>query len=254
MYSIFKKLLDENKVKPADVARATGIPPSTFSDWKSGKSSPKQDKLDLIANYFRISPQVFKNPNPKGHCYDCGLNYIPDHAPDVRLHESTHKAWEEAVNKFGFCWTYAIRENAKAIARNKLLKEGLSLDESVELNIEIFKALFSRSLDSSNYSLDHVDFATYVSMLLNQKKFKNTIDEDSYRALVEKYGTLEGIEEGKTYYNVIKDSSKEESSYIENEAIAAHSDMNIRWTPKELRQIEEYKKLLLAARKNNDKT
>lgn len=54
MYDIFERLLAENNCKAADVAKATGIHPSTFSDWKSGKSKPKQDKMVKIANFFHI--------------------------------------------------------------------------------------------------------------------------------------------------------------------------------------------------------
>lgn len=55
MYDIFSKLLSLKGVKASDVSKATGIHPSTFSDWKSGKSSPKQDKLQKIADYFNVS-------------------------------------------------------------------------------------------------------------------------------------------------------------------------------------------------------
>lgn len=55
MYSVFAELLRKNNKKAADVARATGIPSSTFSDWKKGKSSPKQEKLQKIADYFGVS-------------------------------------------------------------------------------------------------------------------------------------------------------------------------------------------------------
>ena len=55
MYEIFAELLLRNGKKANDVAKATGIPASTFSDWKSGKSSPKQDKLKKIADYFGVT-------------------------------------------------------------------------------------------------------------------------------------------------------------------------------------------------------
>lgn len=51
-YQLFEKLLKEKGVKTADVAKATNIHPSTFTDWKKGKSKPKADKLEKIANYF----------------------------------------------------------------------------------------------------------------------------------------------------------------------------------------------------------
>lgn len=55
MYEIFLKLLKERGVKASDVSRATGIPQSTFSDWKSGRSKPKDEKLQKIADFFGVS-------------------------------------------------------------------------------------------------------------------------------------------------------------------------------------------------------
>lgn len=55
MYSIFEKLLAEKGVRVADVSRATGIPASTFSDWKKGKSTPKVDKMKKLAEFFDVS-------------------------------------------------------------------------------------------------------------------------------------------------------------------------------------------------------
>ena len=55
MYENFSKLLEQSGKKAIDVSRATGIPSSTFSDWKKGKSSPKQDKLQKIADFFGVS-------------------------------------------------------------------------------------------------------------------------------------------------------------------------------------------------------
>ena len=56
MYDRYVELLTEKKCKTADVAKSTGIHPSTFSDWKKGKSSPKYDKIQKIAEYFGVEP------------------------------------------------------------------------------------------------------------------------------------------------------------------------------------------------------
>lgn len=55
MYKIYCKLRDERNLKDADVVRETKITKSTFSDWKSGRSNPKQDKLQKIADYFGVT-------------------------------------------------------------------------------------------------------------------------------------------------------------------------------------------------------
>lgn len=55
MYEIFVKLLEKYGITAYKVSKATGIAGSTFSDWKSGRSTPKQDKLQKIADYFGVS-------------------------------------------------------------------------------------------------------------------------------------------------------------------------------------------------------
>lgn len=54
-YEMYEKIRDSKGMKNSDVARIAAIPPSTFSDWKKGKSSPKQEKLQKIANALNVS-------------------------------------------------------------------------------------------------------------------------------------------------------------------------------------------------------
>lgn len=55
MYDIFERLLEERRITATDVSRETGIPRSIFTDWKKGRSKPKADKLQKIADYFGVS-------------------------------------------------------------------------------------------------------------------------------------------------------------------------------------------------------
>lgn len=55
MYARYTELRDSKGVKDADVSKATNIPASTFTDWKTGKSKPKLEKLIRIAEYFEVS-------------------------------------------------------------------------------------------------------------------------------------------------------------------------------------------------------
>ena len=54
-YERFDSLLRQHNTTVYRVSKETGIAPSTFSDWKSGRSTPKADKLLRIADYFGIS-------------------------------------------------------------------------------------------------------------------------------------------------------------------------------------------------------
>ena len=60
-YRIFENLLKMNKTTVYRVSKSTGISASTFTDWKTGRSVPKLDKIKLIADYFGVSVEYMIN-------------------------------------------------------------------------------------------------------------------------------------------------------------------------------------------------
>ena len=74
MYARYCKLRDEKGVKDATVARETGIPRSTFTDWKNGRSQPKNDKIQRIADYFGVTVDYFTNDTTSGQSESYYLN------------------------------------------------------------------------------------------------------------------------------------------------------------------------------------
>ncbi len=60
MYEYYCKIRDERGYKDATVAKGTGIGHSTFSDWKNGRSSPKEDKLERIAKFLDVSVEYLR--------------------------------------------------------------------------------------------------------------------------------------------------------------------------------------------------
>ncbi len=54
-YKNFEDLLLANGTTVYRVSKETGIPASTFSDWKTGRSTPKAEKLKKIARFFDVS-------------------------------------------------------------------------------------------------------------------------------------------------------------------------------------------------------
>lgn len=59
MYKKFEKLLQARGCSSYRVAKDLGFATTVFSDWKSGKSQPKVDKLMKIADYFGVSIEYF---------------------------------------------------------------------------------------------------------------------------------------------------------------------------------------------------
>lgn len=58
-YKRLEKLRQKKGVSFYKAAQDIGITPMVFSDWKSGKSMPKTDKLIKIAGYFDTTVDTF---------------------------------------------------------------------------------------------------------------------------------------------------------------------------------------------------
>lgn len=58
MYETFARLMEERHLTPYKIAKETGISQSTLSDWKCGKSCPKIDKLQALADFFGVPLSV----------------------------------------------------------------------------------------------------------------------------------------------------------------------------------------------------
>lgn len=59
MYQKFEQLVKARGITTYRVAKDIGLAPTVFSDWKSGKSNPKVDKLKKIADYFGVTIEYF---------------------------------------------------------------------------------------------------------------------------------------------------------------------------------------------------
>ena len=59
MYEKYVELRDSRGISDYRVSKDTGITKSTFSDWKNGRSSPKIEKLKILADYFGVDINYF---------------------------------------------------------------------------------------------------------------------------------------------------------------------------------------------------
>ena len=69
MYERYCQLRDSKRLKDSDISRLSGISKSTFSDWKSGRSTPKPDKMQKIADALGVSVSYFYDEE-EGHYVD----------------------------------------------------------------------------------------------------------------------------------------------------------------------------------------
>lgn len=240
--SLYDNVKQAAKLKGYSINRLEqelGFARSYISKFKT--ITPSADKIQKIADFLGVSSEyLLDGKNEKGliTCKECGLTYNSSFPSDVKTHREQHEAFEKAREKFGTIYGYyPERERIKAENRNIYENKSLPLEQRFNAQLEVLKCLFSRSLEGCSYNLNHVDFKTYVAMMLKNDSYGPKLDYEIFSMLKDKFGTLPGIDTGTFYY----------IPSVQARDIAAHKDGE-NFTPEELKKIEEYKKLLLAAR------
>lgn len=66
MYKKYEELLKQTGKTSYQVSKDTGIAQSVLSEWKSGRSKPKVDKLQKLAAYFGVTVNYFLQEEKDG--------------------------------------------------------------------------------------------------------------------------------------------------------------------------------------------
>lgn len=208
-----RELRQMNKIQQKELASVLEISPNTLSQYENGRREVPQKVLSAIADYFSVSIDYIYGRSDTVCCSKCGLAYIPSIFSDNELHRELHTRWERATKRHGtiYCLT-SENERIKAENRNIVSDPSSTLEEKYQAELKVMRCLFSRSLIASNFDDRHVDYSTYVAMLLRQEHVKETLGEELYNKMVSEFGVKAGIPSG-TYYSV--ESSDTSYPYVD---------------------------------------
>lgn len=59
LYSKYEELLKKTGKTSYQVSKDTGVGQNTLSNWKTGRSKPKLEKLQILADYFGVPVTYF---------------------------------------------------------------------------------------------------------------------------------------------------------------------------------------------------
>lgn len=140
-YKKFEELLAEKGVKTIDVAKATGINPTTFTHWKQGVYSPKMEKIQLIADYFDVDPAVFSAGTIKKYgIYARGHGMV---GTPIEIDEEKASRFMEVLMGHKTPEEYALEVSGP---KQELLKMAVKLtDEQAEAFLPLLKNLLGLS-------------------------------------------------------------------------------------------------------------
>ena len=82
-YERYAEIRNSKGLKDSDICRMTGIPQSTFSEWKNGKYVPKQDKMARIAEALGMGYTEFVGPVGRFSAYNAAVPALKEVSASV---------------------------------------------------------------------------------------------------------------------------------------------------------------------------
>ena len=70
MYNKLVELMDKHNISAYRLSQETNITQATLSRWKTGKTSPSIDTLQVLAEYFKVPVDYFLNDEEKNYLTD----------------------------------------------------------------------------------------------------------------------------------------------------------------------------------------
>lgn len=166
MYEIYCKLRDLNGMKDAAIATATGIPKSTFPDWKNGRSNPKDAKLSKLADFFGVTTDFLTGKTDTVICPICHQKYEPLNPAQFADHKAYHEKYVSAQLEYGDFSTYseANRKRTECIEtfrnKNRSDDDRISAFEKyldADFTVRIYQAKMAPGLDRDEIARSEIE-------------------------------------------------------------------------------------------------
>ncbi len=209
------QLCKEKGYTVAELEKKTSMGERSLYNW--ARTEPKAIRLLSVADVLGVSTRYLLTGEDT-YCPICGYGYLAADDDGSDEHKKNHESALEAKAAFGFYWCSYEREAVKSESRNILSKAGASEEEKREAQINVYKALFCRSVQTHGVA-GHPSFPDYVAMMLGQPMATKTMDKCLYDALYKQYGVAVGMEDGTTIYRGNEERNGAEDSRVADEGL-----------------------------------
>lgn len=226
LYERYAKIRDLHGLTDYKVTNLSNIKgTATISNWKNGKYTPKDDKMQQIADVLEVSLDFLKGKTDIVVCPVCGFGNNPLSEQSRKEHENFHNKFLDIKRKYPFFMPFA----EASIEKNNFISEFRNPQKTLESKLEIFekylKAAFSLEICKNDYNIDYLDYNQFCKVEVGNIEPDSTISQRLVDALVEKYGVdkeylsgneqlLARISKNETIMNVVRYAEKLSNSQL----------------------------------------
>lgn len=189
LYERYAKIRDSRGLTDYKVTKLAGIKgTATISNWKNGKYTPKDDKMQDIATALGVSFEYLKGTKTRTVCQICGFNYDLLNETICKQHDAFHEKYLKIKEKYPFFMDFNKANIEKTDRIFDFRNPQKTITEKLEAFDRYLEAAFSLEICKNNYDIEHLDYSQFCKIEVSTLEVDWIISEEFVEKLAEKYG------------------------------------------------------------------
>ncbi len=188
-YERYAKIRDLRGFTDYQVTKRAGIKgTATISNWKNGKYTPKDDKMQEIANVLEVDLNYLKGKKSYTVCPVCGFDDDPLNENINKQHKIFHEQYLKIKEKYPFFMPFSEASIEKTDRIFEFRNPQKTLEGKIDAFEKYLEAAFSLEICQNNYNIDHLDYEQFCKVEVGTLEPDYAISNEFIDALIEKYG------------------------------------------------------------------
>lgn len=238
LYERYEKIRDLKGYTDYKVAKIAGIKgTATISNWKNGKYTPKEDKMQKIADVLEVPLEYLMGKTDIVICPICGFGDNPLSKQSSNEHDLFHAKFMEAKKRYPFLMNYSQASYEKNVNIAAFRDLNATLKDKERSFQRYLEASFSIELCRTNYDFN-LDYDHFSQMEVRQLRPDNSIPQELIDVLADKYGASESVNDFEQSYYVNADAREMAQFMFENPEYKALFDASRKVSKEDIETVK----------------
>lgn len=196
-YERYAKIRDLRNMTDYQVTKKAGIKgTATISNWKNGKYTPKDDKMQAIASVLCVTFDYLKGNTDTVICPICGFSDNPLSEQSRKEHKIFHQKFLNIKEKYPFLMPFSEASIEKTDRIFEFRNPQKTLEGKIDAFEKYLEAAFSLEICQNNYNIDRLDYEQFCKVEVGTLEPDYAISQEFIDALIEKYRVDKGYLSG----------------------------------------------------------
>lgn len=189
LYERYAKIRDLRGFTDYKVSKLAGEKgTATISNWKNGKYTPKDDKMQEFAKVLDVTLDYLKGNVDYVICPVCGFSDIPLSEQSRKEHEQFHNKFLAVKEKYPFFMKYSDADKLRNDSISNFRNPNKTMDERLSAFDDYLHADFSLEISRANYETDHLNYEEFCKVEVGTLEPDWAISQEFIDLLINKYG------------------------------------------------------------------